>query len=97
MFGKLSNGFILGSMAALPKFKKAIQSLYMRDSLDTSLFSWINATRYMFPEVSVDNAINGFYRFYNIDKDLYPNKTARTTYYRMQKELLEMEKTKKNE
>ena len=81
-------------MATEPNFKKAIQSLYKKGHLETSLFSWINCAKYIFPSTSVESAINGFYRFYSIDEEDYPMATARQTYYRMQKELLQIEKSK---
>lgn len=74
------------------EFKKSIQNLYKRGHLETALFSWINCARYMFSTVSVDAAIMGFYKYYGIAEEEYPLNTARLTYYRMQKELIQLEK-----
>ena len=80
-------------MATESDFKKKIQSLYKRGHLETALFSWINCAKYIFPSTSVESAINGFYKFYHITEEEYPMATARQTYYRMQKELTEIERT----
>lgn len=74
------------------EYKKAIPALYKRGHLETSLFSWVNCARYLFNTVSVDNVIMGFYKYYNISIDEYPLNTARQTYYRMLKELNDLEK-----
>ena len=76
------------------EFKKAIPTLYKRGYLEISLFSWVNAYKYVFPQISIENAINGFYQYYNIDSDTYPVTTAIKTYQRMNKELHELEKSK---
>jgi len=76
------------------EFKQAIPSLYKRGHLEVSLFSWVNAYKYVFPTISIENAINGFYHFYKIDSDTYPLTTAVKTYQRMNKELHNLEKSK---
>jgi len=78
-----------------PDFKKAIQNLYKRGHLETSLFSWVNAYKYVFPQISIEKAINGFYKYYNVDADEYPLTTAMKTYQRMNNELHTLEKTEK--
>lgn len=78
------------------EFKKHIPALYKRGHLETALFSWVNCARYMFTTVSVDSAIMGFYKYYEIDEEEYPLNTARLTYYRMQKELIQIQRSDKS-
>lgn len=82
-------------MAAQPEVKNKISALYQRGHLETAVFSWISSAKYIFPDASVDSAISGFYKFYGISPEDYSIDTARSTYYRMQKELLELQKSKK--
>jgi len=74
-------------MAKDTEFKKSIESLYKRGHVETALFSWINCAKYIFPNTSVETAINSFYKFYGITEEQYPMGTARQNYYRMLKEL----------
>lgn len=73
-------------------FKKAIPNLYKKGYLETSLFSWVNAYKYMFPEISIEKALVSFYKYYKVDSDLYPMTTAIKTYQRMNIDLLNLER-----
>lgn len=69
-------------------YKKAIPNLYKRGFLESSIFSWINALKYTMPHLSLDQCLNGFYKFYGINEEEYQRKTAIQTYERMTKELI---------
>lgn len=69
------------------EFAKAIPKIYRRSFLDTSVFSWINALKYTLNHLSIESCLNGFYKFYDVDENDYPRKTAIQTYVRMTKEL----------
>lgn len=83
-------------MASHNAYKKAIPRLYKRGHLETSLFVWVQCTKSMFPTVSVEEALKGWYKHFHIDEKDYPHTTASQTYFRMQEELLYKEKDEKD-
>lgn len=70
------------------EFAKAIPKIYRRSFLEMSIFSWINALKYTLPHLTFEQCLNGFYKFYDVDENEYPRKTAIQSYTRMNKELI---------
>jgi len=77
-------------------YKKAIPRFYRRDTLDTSLFTWVVCAKNYFPTLSVENALQEWYKVFGINPDDYPMTTATQTFARMQKEALYKDKDEKD-
>lgn len=77
-------------------YKNAIARFYRRGVLDVSLFNWVSCTRSLFPTVSIEESLRGWYKFYQINEDDYSIKTASQTFFRMQEELLYKNKDEKD-
>jgi hypothetical protein len=79
-------------MARQNVYKKAIPRLYKRGHLEVTLFTWIQCTKSMFPTVSIEESLKGWYKHFGIEEKDYPHTTASKTYNRMQEELLYIDK-----
>ena len=83
-------------MPKVSDYSKAIPRLYKRGHLEVTLFTWVTACQSYFPTISVVDALKGWYRKFEINEKDYPISTASKTYFRMQKELLYLEKDEKD-
>lgn len=75
--------------------KQSIQKIYKRQWLEGVLFGWIRAQRTLVPSVTIEQAIQSFYKDLDITPDDFPTADCVTTYTRMTKELYESQKSNK--
>lgn len=64
---------------------------------DHLLFAWIRGIRSYLPGVSIEKCIDTFFKHFNVDEKQYNKKSASITYTRLNKEFIEMQKTKSHE
>ena len=77
-------------------YKNTIPRLYRRGHLETTLFTFVVATKSYFPTISVEDALHNWYKTFDVNPDDYPITTATQTFARMQKELLYKTKDEKD-
>lgn len=70
-----------------------LKKFYKRNTADTLMFGYVNALLFNFPTVTVEKAILNFMKHHNLNDDIINTDTVRTTYYRMQKEYIETQKS----
>lgn len=71
-----------------------IEKFYKREVAEAMFFGYINGLIMNFPGISVEGAILNFQKYHKLDEELMNVDTARKTYFRMQKEYIEVQKTK---
>ena len=71
-----------------------LPKLLRRTPTDLLLFGWIQGIKWIRPEFNFKDALEGFMIRYNIDEDDYNTESAESRYYTMQKEFMELKKTK---
>jgi hypothetical protein len=71
-----------------------IEKFYKREVAEAMFFGYVNGLVLNFPGISVEKAIENFQKYHKIDQELMNSETARKTYFRMQKEYFEVQKTK---
>ena len=68
--------------------------LYRKTILDITIYDWISCAKYHIPSLSVPECAKSFLSFNNIDEgELSIDKIVKT-YFRIQKELFDEQKTK---
>lgn len=85
-----SSGSTSRSSSALSEL---VKKLYKRRYLDVALFNYVLGVRNMAPTASIENALQGFYKHYDLTEDDLAMKTARQIYTRMQQEFYDTKKT----
>ena len=73
--------------------KDVIPKLHKRQFCDVALYGFIRGQLALLPNVTIEQAITGFYKEFNITEDDLSRQTCRTTYHRMVKEFYENEKS----
>ena len=73
---------------------EALAKLYGRNSIYAHCFTWITALQSQGLSITVEQGISNFMKHCDLAEDEINFDSARTTYYRMQKELIELKKTK---
>lgn len=71
-----------------------IDKFYRREVAEAMFFGYINGLVLNFPGITVEKAILNFQTNHKLDEELMKLDSARTTYFRMQKEYFESQKTK---
>lgn len=70
-----------------------IPALYRKTALDIMIYTFIDAQRFTIPGISVENSAISFLKHYEVDEeDLTINKIT-TTFFRIQKELINESKS----
>lgn len=81
-------------MSRETKIEGLIPSIYKRSHLHSAIFWWVSAQKSAFPNsISIENSILSFYKFSDINEDDLPIKTAKQVYLRMNKELIEKQRS----
>lgn len=70
-----------------------VDNFLKRDFYERIMFGWLTATRYNFPGISLDKAIDQFYSYFNLNDTFMKKKSARRVYSRM---LIEFQESNKN-
>lgn len=66
--------------------KQVIPKLYKRQFLEGVLFGWIRAQKALVPSITIEQAVESFYKDQDITEDEFPLTDCRTTYHRMTSE-----------
>lgn len=69
-----------------------IQKFHKRTISDVLMFGYVNALLFNLPATTIEKALLNFAKFHKNCGEINVE-TARITYYRMQKEFIEIEKT----
>jgi len=80
-------------MPVQTEIEKLIPTIYKRSALNLSMFGFVRGVRATLPTVTVEMAISMFAESYGIDEEAYNLTSARSVYFRMQKELLNLNKS----
>jgi hypothetical protein len=72
-----------------------IPKLYRRQTLDIMIFTYIDTARFLIPELTLDEAAEGFIKRYKIGVDLLNIDSIKQSYYRTQQLLVEAERKEK--
>jgi hypothetical protein len=67
-------------------FTHCIPKIYKRNAENIMLFCWVNAQKQILPTITLDQAIQNYFRFTDIEWDM---ESARATFGRLQKEYFE--------
>ncbi len=76
----------------MPKEKeilKVIPAIYKKNAEDIALFFWVQAQQNILPTITVEKAIIKYFNFIGTDWDM---ECAQTTYMRLKKEFLNVNK-----
>lgn len=79
----------------MPKEKsctKIISNIYKRNAENILLFGWVNAQKKIIPAITLEQAIWGYFKYFDIDD--WDMESAKSTYCRLQKEFHEDCKSK---
>ena len=68
--------------AATPGGPGVLSRFTRRVSFDFLVFSWVNATKYVLPSVTVQDAIKSALKFYGL-QEIYKFDAAERSYYRL--------------
>lgn len=74
--------------------KQSINRIYKRQWLEGVLFGWIRAHKTIIPSVTIEQAIQSFYKDQDITEEDFPMTDCTTIYRRMTKEYYDSKKTK---
>lgn len=66
--------------------KQIIPKIYKRQWLESALFGWIRACKTLVPSITLEQAIQSFYKDQDISEEDFPMADCVTTYTRMTKE-----------
>lgn len=73
--------------------EKLLPALYKRTALNLSMFAFVRGVRATLHTIKVADAIAMFMESYGVDEDEYNTSSAASTYFRMQKELLNLNRS----
>lgn len=71
-----------------------IHKFYKREAYEALFFGYINAWRFNFPGVTLEQAILNFQKHHQLDEDLMNMESAKSLYNRMAKEYINLQKVK---
>jgi hypothetical protein len=71
------------------KVTHTIRNIYKRNAENIMLFCWVKAQKQILPTVTLEQAINNFFRFACINMDEWDMESAKATYYRLQRDYYE--------
>ena len=71
-----------------------IEKFYKREVVEAMFFGYVNALRMNFPAMSLQSIILDFQKRHGLNEDLMNLDTATSTYYRMEKEYVNLQKKK---
>lgn len=74
--------------------EKNIPILYRKQILDVMIFTYIDCQRFTIPGITVEDSSLSFMKRHGVDPEEMTIEKIRTTYYRIQKELLNEHKRK---
>lgn len=80
--------------AANKHLESALENFYRREAMHVSIFTFIDTYRFLFPSVSVDEAADAYMKRYSIDEKLYSRDTVSSIFFRVNKDLIELNKQK---
>lgn len=72
---------------------KVVPAMYRLNSLDTMIYTWINAQRFLIPGLSVENSALSFLKHHQIDEQDLTLDKIKMTYFRVQKDIINEKKT----
>ena len=90
----------MGSMAddlQRKSLKQIIPKIYKRHWLEGVLFGWIRGQKTLVNSVTIEQAIQSFYKDMDISEDDYPLQDCKTTYKRMTQEFYDNQKKPNSE
>lgn len=73
--------------------KQIIPKLYKRQWLEGVLFGWIRANKTLIPSMTIEQAIQSFYKDQDITEEDFPLTDCLTTYQRMTREYYDAQKS----
>lgn len=80
---------------AIEKFKDCIPKLYKRNLESIGLFFWIEGQKKIVPSITVEQSVDSFMKFNNLDMDNYNIESAIVMYHQMKSEFYESKRTVK--
>lgn len=72
---------------------KVVPAMYRLNTLDTMIYTWINAQRFLIPSLSVENCALSFLMYHQIEEEELSLDKVKLTYYRIQKSIINERKT----
>lgn len=72
---------------------KAISKFINRRSIDLLMFGWVTGIRRQMPAATVEQTVKAFSDFYGIEEDDYPIETMKSTFFRMNNEMVDYLRT----
>lgn len=75
----------------------AIPALYRKTALDIMIYTFIDCQRFTIPGISVENAALSFMKHHKINEDEMSIQKVTLTYYRIQKEIFNEQRSDKGE
>lgn len=76
---------------------ETVPLLYRKQILDVMIYTWIDAQRFTLPTITVEDSAISFMRHYKISEDQLSLKKVTETFWRIQKELIDEQKTKNSQ
>lgn len=73
-----------------------IEDYYRRGSMEVVAHCFIDTTRFQNPSITIEEAAQSFMIRWNIDEELYSRSTVIQMYYRVNKDLSDMQKHRNN-
>lgn len=75
---------------------ETVPLLYRKQILDVMIYTFIDAQRFSLPSISVEESAISFLRHYKIEEEQLSVEKVTRTFWRIQKELIDEQKTKNN-
>ena len=73
--------------------KNNVAVIYQKQILDVMIFTFIDAQRFTIPSISVEESAKSFLKHYNIDEGELSLGKITLSFWRIQKELIDEQKT----
>ena len=80
--------------AANKHLDNAIENFYRREAMHVAIFFFIDTYRFLYESVTLEEAAQAFVKRHKISEDLYSKDTVVAIYYRVSKELNDIQKHK---
>ena len=77
-------------MSKIKPIEERIPALYRRSAIDQMMFAFVQGCRKTLVTLTIQEGIKMFMETYGLTDDDYPVETARTTFFRMQKEYISL-------
>lgn len=78
--------------AANKHLDNALENLYRREVMHIAIFTFIDTYRFLFNSITIEEAAQAFLKRFNIDEELYSQNAVISIYYRVNKDLTDLQK-----